>query len=101
MKNYKLELGESEYQVTLEFGNYRENNRVAITVLDAEEGEDLLVATVNIPHEPLAEGETIIKDYSENEGILAFLIENGIVSKPLRNINTGFTQCQVVKILSN
>jgi hypothetical protein len=45
------------------------------------------------------EGETIIKDYSENEGILAFLIENGIVSKPLRNINTGFTQCQVVKIL--
>ena len=99
MKNYKLELGESEYQVTLEFGKYRGNNRVAITVVDAEDGEDLLVATVNLPDEPLEEGETVIKDYSENEGVLAFLIENGIVSKPIRNISTGFTQCQVVKIL--
>jgi len=99
MRNYKLELGESEYQVTLEFGKYRGNNRVAITVVDAEDGEDLLVATVNLPDEPLEEGETVIKNYSENEGVLAFLIENGIVSKPIRNISTGFVQCQVVKIL--
>jgi hypothetical protein len=99
MKNYKLELGEEEYQVTLEFGEYRGNGRVAITVVDAEEGEDLLVATVNIPEAELEAGETIIKDYSENAGILKFLVENRVISAPIRNISTGFVQCQVVKIL--
>jgi len=99
MKNYKLELGEAEYQVTLELGTYRGNGRVAITVVDAEEGEDLLVATVNIPEAELEAGETVIKDYSENAGILKFLVENRIVSEPIRNISTGFVQCQVVKIL--
>ena len=98
MQEYQLELGESKYQVTLEFGKYRGNGRTAITVID-EDGEDLLVATVNISEESLEEGETVIKDYSENEGILAFLIDNEIVSKPVRTIRTGFTQCQVVKIL--
>jgi len=101
MKNYKLELGESEYQVTLEFGKYRGNNRVAITVVDAEDGEDLLVATVNLPDEPLEEGETVIKDYSENEGILKFLVENGIVSKPVRTVRVGFASVSVVKLLIN
>jgi hypothetical protein len=99
MQEYKLELGEEEYQVTLEFGKYHGNGRTAITVVDATFGEDLLVATVNIPDESLEEGETIIKDYSENAGILAFLIENKIVSKPVRTVSTGFVQCQVVKIL--
>jgi hypothetical protein len=99
MKHYRLELGEEEYQVILELGQYRGNGRVAITVVDAEEGEDLLVATVNIPEASLEEGETIIKDYSENSGILKFLVQNGVVSEPIRNISTGFVQCQVVKIL--
>ena len=98
-KQYNLSLGESEYQVTLDFGKYRGNNRTSITVVDAYDGEDLLVATVNLPDEPLLENYTIIKDYSENEGVLAFLVENGIVSAPVRNISTGFTHCQVVKVL--
>jgi len=98
-KQYTLSLGESEYQVTLEFGKYRASNRTSITVVDAEDGEDLLVATVNLPDEPLLENYTIIKDYSENEGVLSFLVENGIVSAPVRNISTGFTHCQVVKVL--
>ena len=98
-KQYKLLLGESEYQVTLDFGKYRGKGRTAITVVDAYDGEDLLVATVNLPDEQLLENYTIIKDYSENEGVLAFLVENGIVSAPVRNISTGFTHCQVVKVL--
>lgn len=101
MRNYKLELGESEYQVTLEFGKYRGNGRTAITVVDAEDGEDLLVATVNIPEASLEEGETVIKDYSENEGILKFLVENKIVSKPVRTVSTGFASVSVVKLLIN
>jgi hypothetical protein len=47
----------------------------------------------------LEEGETIIKDYSENAGILKFLVQHGVVSEPIRNIGTGFVQCQVVKVL--
>jgi hypothetical protein len=101
MQEYRLELGEDEYQVTLEFGKYHGNGRTAITVVDATFGEDLLVATVNIPEASLEEGETVIKDYSENAGILAFLIENGIVSKPVRTVSTGFASVSVVKLLIN
>lgn len=101
MQEYKLELGEEEYQVTLEFGKYHGNGRTAITVVDATFGEDLLVATVNLPDESLEEGETVIKDYSENAGILAFLVENKIVSKPVRTVSAGFASVSVVKLLIN
>jgi hypothetical protein len=75
------------------------NNRLALEILDSEDGIPVMVATVNIPEVPLNEDEIIIKDYSENEGVLGFLQQNGLVGEVLREVTTGFVKCQVVKYL--
>jgi len=75
------------------------NNRLALEILDSEDGIPVMVATVNIPEVPLNEGEIIIKDYSENEGVLDFLQQNGLVGEVLREVQSGFVTCPIVKYL--
>lgn len=43
--------------------------------------------------------EVAIKDYSENEGILKALVENKIVSEPLRFEQSGYVQIPICRIL--
>jgi hypothetical protein len=93
---YTLKTQHAEYNVHLEKGKYS-NGRTAIELIDAEDGIPVMVATVNIPEVPLNEDEIIIKDYSENEGVLDFLQQNGLVGEVLREVTTGFVKCQVVK----
>lgn len=92
----------SEYikdtQVSMLVGQYG-NGRTALELIDSTDGEPVMVATVNVPDIPLEENEVIIKDYSENEGVLDCLIKEGIVSKPKRHISTGFVLCPVVDLL--
>ena len=47
------------------------NSRKVIELFEAETGEPFCVATVNIPDAFLLKQEVVIKDYSENEGILS------------------------------
>lgn len=86
------------YNVIIEEGHYS-NNRIALELIDSEEGDPVMVATVNIPEVPLNEGEIIIKDYSENEGVLDFLQQNGLVGEVLRKVQSGFVTCPIVKYL--
>jgi hypothetical protein len=76
-----------------------ENGRTALELINAKNGEDVLVATVNIPEEKIAPDEVIIKDYSENEGILQVLVNAKIISEPIRTVHTGFVECPVCKLL--
>lgn len=93
----KLKTPYSEYDVILSWGKYG-NGRRALEIIDSEDGCPVMVATVNIPEVPLAENEVIIKNYSENEGVLEFLQENGIVGPVKRQVGTGFVSCPVVDV---
>lgn len=96
---YSFQTKYSKYNVVLSFNQYR-NGRTQIEILDADDfGAPIMVATVNLDNVPLEEGEIIIKDYSENEGVLDFLVQNGIVSRPKRWISTGWVTCPVVDLL--
>lgn len=64
-----------------------------------EVSEPIMVATKYSPSGFLTEDEMLVKDYSENEGCLAFLIQNGICSKPKRWIRSGFVDLALVDIL--
>jgi len=96
--SYKIKTKYSESNVDLSWGQYS-NGRKALQIIDTEDGCPIMVATVNVPEEPLAENETIIKNYSENEGVLDFLQENKIVGQVKREIRIGFVSCQVVDVL--
>jgi len=77
------------------------NDRTAIQLVDAEDGCPVAIATVNLPAESIERDEVIIKDYSENSGILDALVEGGVVSKPIRTIRTEFVEMYVCKLLRN
>lgn len=68
-----------------------QNNRPAIITED----EDL---SVNVDCE-LQENEIAIKDYSENDGVLNDLVKMGIVSEPVRFVQSGFVNIPICKLL--
>lgn len=95
---YVLKTPYETYNVSLKTGKYTDG-RTFLQLIDTEDGCPVMMATVNIPDAHLEKDEVIIKNYSENEGVLEFLIENGIVSKPLRTVSSGWVTCPIVKLL--
>ena len=72
-------------------GRYADRlRRVALRLVEAETGEPYCTATVNMPEVPLAEGEVLIKNYSENEGVLAALVAAGVVEDTGRRVDAGY-----------
>ena len=63
------------------------NNRRAIILTDMEDGSGVAYASVNVPMEELGNDEVIIKNYSENEGLLEVLVEARIISEPVDYAN--------------
>jgi hypothetical protein len=68
------------------------------------EGEPYMTATVavNVPGEasyPIDESEdVVIKNYSENEGILEALVAGGIIEEPHATIEINFVTLYVAKL---
>jgi hypothetical protein len=82
---------------TLEYSRYA-NGRTAIR-LWCDDGP-MATATVNVPdYNGLREDEVIIKDYSENEGILDALVSVGIVEDTGRVVDMGYVLGRVCKLL--
>ena len=69
---------------------YYANGRIAIRLLDAQDNEPVAVISVNLPDKAMNDNEVFIKNYSENEGILECMIHYGIVSEPIRFVQSGF-----------
>jgi hypothetical protein len=93
---YTYNLLGTDYRVKIQFGKYQKGNP-AIELYDLEDGFPFAKSTVNIPG--LAEGEVAVKDYSENEGMLDFLVDNGIVHPPHRFESSGYVTVPVCKLV--
>ena len=75
------------------------NGRTAIKLMDPETGEPIAVATVNIPECPLTGNEIIIKDYSENEGMLSALVNAGVIEDTGKTFPSGFITANICKLI--
>ncbi len=75
------------------------NGRTALLLRDIEDGAPVAKATVNVPDASLQDGQVIIKNYDENEGMLNALIEAKIVSHPIGSIMTGYEECPICWLL--
>lgn len=82
----------------VQFSEYG-NGRTAIELIDAEDGCPVAVATVNIPDAKLAHDEVLIKDWSENHGVMDALMVAGIVGPAIGAVPTGFVVALVCKLL--
>jgi len=81
----------------LQFGRYT-NGRLAISLYNVD-GEPFTTATINVPAMPLAQNQVLIKDYDENEGLLAALESAGIVRTTGVRCRLGFVQADVCHLL--
>lgn len=87
----------SPTDVLLHCGKYA-NGRLALRLVNLE-WEPLLTVTVNLPEVLLQADEVAIKDWSENEGVLDFLLTNRIVQRTGRVVPTGFVEAPICKFL--
>jgi hypothetical protein len=75
------------------------NGRVALQLIDAVDGEPIATATVNLPDIPAEPDEVFIRDFSENEGMLAALAQAGVVQPTGEIVRSGFIEVPRVKLL--
>jgi len=80
----------------ISFAEYS-NGRTAIQLVD-DEGP-FAVATTNLPDVEMEDDEVAIKDYSENEGMLAALQQAGVVGDVVGVVEQGFAKIPVCKLL--
>jgi hypothetical protein len=88
-----------EYEIDIKMSKYT-NGQHRMDFIDIEDGFPVLVASVSI-QENISSDEIAIKDYSENEGVLKFLMEKGIVSSPLKYFNSGFVRIPLCKLMKH
>jgi len=87
-----------EYDVQLVTADYAVKNRKAIMLLDSDTGEQVATVTINLPDEELEKDEVFIKNHSENEGMLDFVREIGLVKKITGYVKSGFVKVPKVKL---
>lgn len=63
--------------------------------------EPACTATINMPDIPLREGEVIIKNYSENEGLYECMVEAGHITLPRAYVQSNFVKMPICKLLIN
>jgi hypothetical protein len=80
--------------VSIKLGKYA-NGRTSINLIDVKDNQPYAVATTNLPDVLLLDNEVLIKDYSENEGVLEFLTTNNIVVPTDKWATSGFVDVQV------
>lgn len=76
-----------------------QNDRIALELIDYHDGEPIATATVNVPEIQLQANQVLIKDYSENEGMLTALEKAGIVKSTGTFVQSGFVQIPVCELL--
>ena len=88
-------LFDNDYEVQVQKAEYK-NGGTALQLIDAGDGTPFATATLWV--EGLASDEVAIKNYSENLGMLTFLVTNKIVEQPHRQINNGFVNIPVCRL---
>lgn len=74
------------------------NGRPCYGLVDAN-GESVYRVSVNLPDVELAPDELLVKDYSENTGMLAALREAAVVYSLNRSVPSGYVQLPVVRLV--
>jgi len=78
---------------------YELGNRIRLQLIAVDDELPYACATVNVPGVELAANEVLIKDWSENQGVLAALVAAGVVEETGRTVPTGRVEAKVTKLL--
>lgn len=87
-------VGEVYKNVVAKFGRYAQDGTIAIQLFEENGYELIATATVNVGIPGV-----FIKDYSENEGLLAQLVEKGLVQEIGATVKSGYVEIPEVKLI--
>lgn len=76
-----------------------QNGRTAIILADADTGEPVTVATVNLPDIPMLDTWVCIKSWSENEGMADELERLGVIGPAITVAPTGYVTATIHQLL--
>lgn len=79
------------------WGKYRQSGQIAISLVE-EDGCPLATATCSIEGAELEWGEVIVKDWSENRGMVEALVKAGVVHPAHRQIQSAFVTGKVCRL---
>lgn len=107
MKQHPVVYRYKNWDVTLVLSHYADDlarSAIQLVAADTERnrqlevypGEPIATATVNIPLAPLQHEQTLIKSWSENEGMLEWLYTHGLVEPTGQFVESGFVSADVV-----
>jgi hypothetical protein len=69
--------------------------------MQAADGESIATLTISVAgYMPETINHTVVKDYSENAGVLAQLVRLGIVRDTGERVQTGWVESPVVEIIA-
>lgn len=92
-----MEYNGEKIELKLEKYGHLKNN--ALSMYDEETGELFMVCSTNVDRK-LRDDEVAIKNWSENEGIERWLIENNIIENiPFDFISSGFVIIPIYKLV--
>ena len=75
-----------------------QDGEIRIQLYDSSDGTPYATATARVG-EKLDSGEVAIKSWSENEGILEFLVHNKIVKEPHRFVESGYVKVPICELI--
>lgn len=81
-------VGETQCYVLAE--HYSRGGRMALELYCLSNGEPYTRATSNVLGVALEDDEVLVKDYSENAGVLKALVDGGVVLPPTEEVPAGF-----------
>ena len=85
-------------ELFLERGIYPVTNQTRLRLFTAE-GKPSITATVAVEHIELNSNEVIIKDYSENVGVLKALKEAEVIDNVTERVKQGFVTLHICDLL--
>ena len=94
------------YNPTIFFGGYAcemqlnryTNGNKCISLVDTRDGSAVATATVNLDGVELPANEVMVKDYSENKGMLRALRDSKVVENIVDVIQSGYVDIPVVTL---
>ena len=77
---------------SLSVGQYR-NGATAISLESVPDGSPVAVATVNVEDYPLQDDQILVKDYSENAGMVSALVNANVIHPlPVAIVSSGYVK---------
>lgn len=87
-----------EWTGKIEKGRYGDGS-IALKLVDTNDGSQIAIATVSVPNRYPPEGHVFVKNWSENEGMVAALESAGVVHDTGIRVKTGFVEAHLCQLL--